>query len=111
MDEVEKSKIRLSHWIGHNLEHLTGYIELAELLENQGLTGVANKIRSGVGLVEKANKEFEEALSMLGGAGEVMAEAHSHHHKHEHSHGDETHAHEHSHSHGHCGLHKHDHDD
>ncbi len=111
MDDIEKSKVRLSHWISHNIEHVTGYLEVAELLETQGRGEIAGRIKLGVEFVEKANKEFEQALSMLGGdlksseASHSHSHSHEHSHAHEHSHGDETH--EHSHSLGHCGLHKH----
>ena len=107
MDDIEKSKVRLSHWISHNIEHLTGYLEVAELLETQGRGDIAGRIKLGVEFVEKANKEFEQALSMLGGDSESSEASHSHSHAHEHSHGDEKHGHDHSHSHVHSGLNKH----
>ncbi|MBI5252759.1 MAG: hypothetical protein HY912_24955 [Desulfomonile tiedjei] len=110
MDDLEKSKVRLSHWIGHNLEHLKGYLEVAGLLETLGRSDIADRIRLGVGFVEQANQEFEQALSMLGGSVQPSGGMHNHSHSHEHSHGDEQHDHEHEHSHGHCGLHRHEHE-
>lgn len=109
MDDVEKSKIRLSHWISHNLEHLKGYEEVAGLLESQSLTAVAETIRRGVGLVQQANEEFEKALSLLGGPLEASSEGSGHSHGHSHAH-DHEHSHEHPHSHGHHGPHGHDHE-
>jgi hypothetical protein len=109
MDDVEKSKIRLSHWISHNLEHLKGYEEVAGLLESQRLIAVAETIRRGVGLVQEANKEFEKALSMLGGPVKASSEGPGHSHEHSHAH-DHDHTHEHPHSHGHHGPHGHDHE-
>lgn len=110
MDDVEKSKIRLSHWISHNLEHLKGYEEVAGLLESKGNSAVAETIRRGVGLVQKANAEFDKALSMLGGPVKASSEGSGHSHEHSHAH-DHTHEHPHSHGHhGHHGPHGHDHD-
>lgn len=95
MDEIQKSRIRLEHWIDHNLDHLKGYSEVADLLEKSGRADSAEKIRKGIVLTEAANDEFQKALADLPESG--------HHH-----HGEESHAHAHSDDSGH-GHHGHDH--
>lgn len=99
MDDIEKSRVRLVHWIEHNLEHVKGYNEVAQILERDGFHSASEKIRHGVKLIEAANEEFETALAGLNSPGEGVSVS-----KHEESHGQ---AHEHSHGHGHEHPHKH----
>lgn len=65
MDEIGKSTIRLSHWIDHNVDHLQGYREVAEVIEKQGPREAADAIRRGIDLIEQANVEFERGLTIL----------------------------------------------
>jgi len=83
VDEVQKSKIRLTHWIDHNLDHLQGYGEVARILEKSGFSQAATKIREGMRLIEAANSEFTKALgeiseqgTTLSGPGETVAHQH-----------------------------------
>jgi hypothetical protein len=90
MDDIERSRIRLIHWIEHNLEHVKGYNEVAQILERDGFTSASGKIRRGVSLIEAANEEFESALAGLSApAEEASASGHesAHGHAHEHGHG------------------------
>jgi hypothetical protein len=95
MDDIEKSRVRLIHWIEHNLEHVKGYNEVAQILQRGGFHLASEKIRRGVSLIEAANKEFETALAGLSAPGEGVSvskheesqgQAHEHGHGHEHSH-------------------------
>jgi len=95
MDDIEKSRVRLVHWIEHNLEHVKGYNEVAQILERDGFRSASEKIRRGVSLIEAANEEFETALAGLSGTGEEASgsgsessqdHAHEHGHGHEHNH-------------------------
>jgi hypothetical protein len=90
MDDIQKSIIRLRHWIDHNLDHIKGYDEVAQLLDQKKFSDAAEMIRRGTHLIEEANSEFEKALESLGsedsatnkpgtGAG---SESHSHEHSH-----------------------------
>ena len=65
MDDIEKSRVRLIHWIEHNLEHVKGYNEVAQILQRDGFHSASEKIRRGVSLIEAANEEFETALAGL----------------------------------------------
>ena len=113
MDDVQKGKIRLTHWIDHNLDHLKGYAEVADTLEKHQLTAPAQSIREGIRLIEAANAAFEKALAEIpanpetvghGHATDSGAATHSHEHAHEH---EETHTHDHDHHHGHTHAHEH----
>ncbi|MFH1112818.1 MAG: hypothetical protein V1792_02760 [Pseudomonadota bacterium] len=100
MDNLEKSRIRLTHWIDHNLDHLRGYSEVAATLEAEGVHSAAEKIRQGIRLIEEANSEFTKALAEIS-----KAAGNNHvHHSHSHEHGGE-------HSHSHVHSHDHTHDD
>jgi hypothetical protein len=99
MDDLQKSKVRLVHWIEHNVDHLKGYEEVAALLEREGKHSVASSIRKGIDLIKAANGEFDKALQDLS---EIVGDEHDHEHTHAHAHG-------HSHSHGHEEAHSHDH--
>jgi hypothetical protein len=90
MNDIQKSRIRLKHWIDHNFEHIKGYEEVSQLLDNNNCGAAAEMIRRGTRLIEDANTEFENALESLGGEDEKVAhddsEDHSHGHSHGHSH-------------------------
>ncbi len=95
MDETEKSTIRLTHWIDHNVDHLKGYEEVAQTLEQAGRSEAATRIRQGIRMIREANDEFRAALSHLPAEAVPGAkETHGEHHHHGHG--------------GHCGLHDHD---
>jgi hypothetical protein len=94
MDDIEKSRVRLIHWIEHNVEHLKGYNEVALILEKDGLTSASDSIRRGVSLIEAANEEFGTALAGLSAPTEEIspseseaATGHAHGHGHGHGHG------------------------
>ena len=92
MDDIQKSRIRLKHWIDHNFEHIKGYDEVAQLLDNKDCSSAAEMIRRGTRLIEDANTEFEKALESIGGESEQAeesapgadSEGHSHGHSHRH---------------------------
>lgn len=96
MDDIDKSKVRLKHWIDHNFDHIKGYEEVAQVLAEKGFSDAAASIRSAAKAIAAANVEFEKALESLAGAageGDTKSPAHdepdSHHgdHKHNHGHG------------------------
>ncbi|HMK36327.1 MAG TPA: hypothetical protein VK463_14730 [Desulfomonilaceae bacterium] len=102
MDDVQKSKIRMTHWIDHNVDHVRGYKEVAETLDKFGHSAAAEKIRRGISLIEAANDAFESAMIDLPGSdtghSQGMSHTHSHeHHDHSHDHAHESHDHSHPH--------------
>ena len=74
MNEREKLRILLPHWIEHNGEHAEEFRQWA------GRGGaVEDLILAAADLVEEANERLEKAMAELGGPLE-------HHHPHGHSH-------------------------
>jgi rubrerythrin len=96
MDDIERSRIQLKHWIDHNAEHLKGYEKVVQVLKQQGMTAPSEAIERGIKMVEAANAAFEEALSALphsetaGSSGEAH-EGHGHAHDHDHGHHHHSH--------------------
>ncbi len=115
MDEAQKARIRLEHWINHNCEHLKGYLEVSNALDALGLTLIGDRVRNAVEYIDKANDEFRKALEQLDASSPASGcgcheHEHSHGHSHEHCHeGDHKGCHEHQHDHEHCHSHHHDH--
>jgi hypothetical protein len=111
MDELQKSRIRLDHWIGHNHDHVKGYAEVASNLQSCGYGGAAALIREAIRLVQEADERFREALMLIPvETHESNAECPGHpclHHQHDHEH---CHDHDHNHNHEHCHDH-HSHSD
>ncbi len=98
MDDIEKSRIRLEHWIDHNLDHLTGYREVAEILGKNGAQEAADRVRRGIELMELAGAELEAALGSLSELRGSRADSTSpaaENHRHE---SEGSHSHDHSHS-------------
>ncbi len=83
MDELQKSAIRLKHWIEHNRDHLKGYREVASALEKESVPDASESIRKGIQLIEQANAMFEAALAALPeGTGGPVEGGHTHGHSH-----------------------------
>ena len=101
MDEIQKSRIRLSHWIDHNKDHLKGYADVADALEAEGLQVAAETIREGIALIEAANEKFRAVQALLPGEEGVKDEGGHGAHSHESgSHAGHHHSHDHDHHHG-----------
>lgn len=76
MNEIEKLRVLLPHWIEHNGEHAEEFREWA------GRAGAAEEqILAAAELVEEANARLEEALEQVGGplAHGHPGEEHGHH--------------------------------
>jgi len=65
MDFIEKAKIRMSHWIEHNSQHIQEYKKFAEELKKAGKIKSAQYIEEMVKYIEESNKSLENALDAL----------------------------------------------
>ena len=92
MDNVEKLRIMLQHWIEHNKGHMDEFEKWHGTMKDEGRTSLAEHIQRTVELMASVNSELEKALKEAGGA----------------KHGDDDHDHDHGHDHGH-GHHHHHH--
>ncbi|MBN1106263.1 MAG: hypothetical protein JXL84_22840 [Deltaproteobacteria bacterium] len=67
MDFVQKAKVRLEHWIGHNDHHLEDYDAFAKELEAEGKAESARYIREMIQHSARSNECLRKALLALGG--------------------------------------------
>ena len=67
MDEIEKSKILLNHWIEHNETHIKSYKEWAEKLKEMGYNEISQKIKEAADIILIVNEKFKQAEEMLKG--------------------------------------------
>ena len=63
MDEIQKLRVLLPHWIEHNGEHAQ---EFREYAERSGET--KDRLLAAAQLLEEANARLREALVELGGS-------------------------------------------
>ncbi len=97
MNDIEKLRVLLPHWIEHNSEHASEFREWA------GRAGAAEAhIEAAAELMEEANARLADALEEVGGQLEhgPLVEDAGHEHAHEHGH-EHSHEHEQSHTHSH----------
>jgi len=96
MNDLDKLRVMLPHWIGHNQGHGGEFAQWAEKLTSDS-PEVAQLLRDAVLSLQKAQSCLEEALDKAGGPLEAPG-ATPCEHRHEHGH---EHHHEHNHKHGH----------
>jgi len=65
MDFVEKSRIRLEHWITHNDHHQEEYEMFAEQLQDAGKKESADNIREMMKLTAKGTDCLRKALKAI----------------------------------------------
>ncbi len=65
MDFVEKSRIRLEHWIKHNDHHQEEYEMFAEQLDEAGKEESAAHVREMIELTFKSNDCLQKALKAI----------------------------------------------
>lgn len=75
MNETEKLRILLPHWLEHNEEHAAEFREWAEQLRQSGHEDAAQSIMIAADRLEGANISLSEALEKLDGP----LERHHHH--------------------------------
>lgn len=69
MDDLERLKVMLEHWLEHNREHARTYKEWAERADAMGRKDIA-RVLSDISLEsERLENLFIEALSMVKGKG------------------------------------------
>ena len=77
MDNIEKLRVLLPHWIEHNSGHETECIKWAEVAREQGLEKVADHIDAAVKTMKEVNEKLTKALAEAGGP---SGDHHHHHH-------------------------------
>jgi len=65
MDFVQKAKIRLEHWLEHNLHHIDEYQEFIKALKEAGKEKSARYVEEMVDYLIKSNESIKSALKAL----------------------------------------------
>ncbi|HEX16774.1 MAG: hypothetical protein DRG33_03165 [Deltaproteobacteria bacterium] len=65
MEERERLRVILEHWIRHNEAHFEEYRRWASVAASLGLEVIKEKIEEATGRIEEANELFREALKAL----------------------------------------------
>ncbi|RLA84594.1 MAG: hypothetical protein DRG31_04745 [Deltaproteobacteria bacterium] len=65
MEDRERLRVMIEHWIRHNESHFEEYRRWAEVARALGLEGVDRKIQEAVDRIREANRFFEEALRQI----------------------------------------------
>ena len=86
MENVEKLRVLVQHWIDHNKSHAEEFSKWEKIMIEDAEGKIAAHISEAVQAVEKVNKQLSKALSEAGGPKEVDGEGHHHHHGDHHHH-------------------------
>ncbi len=77
MNDLEKLRVILPHWIGHNAEHGREFARWADLIQEAGEGDIAELLRRAERDLREAEKALGKALEKAGGP---LPADHGHHH-------------------------------
>jgi len=87
MDNVEKLRVMLQHWIEHNKGHVEEFEKWRKTMTEEGQTSVADHITEAVKMMATVNAQLGKALHEVGGPNKSEGdEGHHHHGDHHHHH-------------------------
>jgi len=88
VDDLQKTIIRIHHWVGHGADHLRDYQRAAEILEKTGQAEAAAEMRRVIELEEEAAAHMKRAAEIVGPVPHTGGHdhGHDHHHGHDHDH-------------------------
>lgn len=87
MENVEKLRVLLQHWIDHNKGHVEEFEEWRKKMSDDGQESLATHITDAIQTMATVNAHLGKALHEVGGpkpAGEEGGHHHHHHHHHDH---------------------------
>ena len=85
MNDIEKLRVLLPHWIEHNAEHAGEFRNWAGRAREAGEAHLADHIEAAAQKMEAANRDLQIAIEHLGGPSGAPAHDHNHpHHDHDH---------------------------
>jgi hypothetical protein len=82
MNQIEKLRILLPHWIEHNLGHGEECRKWSAIAHDEGQTKIAEHIDSAIKAMLRVNELLEMALHEAGGRVDGGGDHHHHHHHH-----------------------------
>ena len=87
MDNVEKLRVMLRHWIEHNKGHVEEFEKWRQTMAEEGHMSLAEQISEAVKTMATVNAQLEKTLHEAGGRKSDEEEGHHHHHHgHHHDH-------------------------
>jgi len=78
MNDLDKLRVMLPHWIDHNSGHGREYALWAQHMDSCGRDEIAELLRGAEKSLQEADTALQEALRKAGGP----PEGHEHHHHH-----------------------------
>jgi len=84
MDNVEKLRVMLQHWIEHNKGHVEEFEKWRQVMVEEGQNVLAEHITEAVKTMATVNAQLGKALHDAGG--EKTDDKGHHHHDHHHHH-------------------------
>ncbi len=79
MNDIDKLRVILPHWIEHNIGHGHEFGKWAEQFEGVGQNDIADLLKKAQAHLMEADAVLQEALKLSGGA---LADQSNHHHHH-----------------------------
>jgi len=86
MDNVEKLRVMLQHWIEHNKGHVEEFAKWQKTMTEEGHNSLADHIAEAVKTMATVNTQLSKALDEAGGPKSDDDDDHHHHHGHHHHH-------------------------
>ena len=80
MEQMEKLRVLLPHWIEHNRGHAEECGKWSASARQAGEEAVADHIESAIAAMNQANELLDKALQAAGGS--MVDHGHHHHHHH-----------------------------
>lgn len=82
MNDIEKLRVLLPHWLEHNASHADDYRGWIERARAAGADRVAEHLAAAVEKLEGVNRDLQDALKHLGGPDAIAGHDHLHVHHH-----------------------------
>ncbi len=81
MENVDKLRVLLQHWIEHNQGHAADFEKWQKIMANEDQPAIAEDIANAIKKTEEINTILAKALDSAGGKKD---DDHGHHHHHHH---------------------------
>ena len=78
MNDIEKLRVLLPHWLEHNQEHAAEFAGWAGRASAAGQETVAREIHRAAEAMRQANDALQTALAELGGPAHLEHHSHTH---------------------------------
>ncbi len=82
MDNIEKLRLLLQHWIEHNDGHVEEFEKWRKTMAEDDKQSLAGHIGDAIAAIATVNEKLTEALTEAGGPPEKGDGDHHHHHHH-----------------------------